>query len=53
LRDLKEEAFYLMYCMNGMTYNDVLSMPVADRKWYIRKLIDQLSREQKEIKKAR
>jgi hypothetical protein len=38
--------------MKGMTYDSILDMPVAERKWYTKRLLKQLKKEMEELKKA-
>lgn len=50
LKDLREEAFALMYCMKGMTYGDIERMPSVDREWYLARLYRQLKKEADDVK---
>ena len=49
---MREEVFALTYCMEGMTYGDVMAMPSRERIWYLRRLHRQLKKEADEMKKA-
>lgn len=44
--------FSLTYCMNGITYGDIMEMVPEERDWYIRRLDKQIKRENEEIKKG-
>lgn len=52
LDDLREEAFALMYCVKGMSYDSIENMLSSDREWYIRRLYKQLQHEDEQMKKA-
>lgn len=49
-RLLREEAFYLVYFIPGMTYGDVLSMRSDEREWWVKRLGEQIKRENKAVK---
>lgn len=49
---MREEIFALTYCMEGMTYGDILGMPTVERVWYLNRLHKQLKKEHDEMKKA-
>jgi hypothetical protein len=50
IETLREEAFALTYCMNGITYADVENMASSERVWFLRRLRDQLRDEAKKSK---
>lgn len=45
-----EEEFWLMEQLH-QGYDDVIAMPVAERKWYFDRLVKQRARENEERKK--
>lgn len=49
-RRLREEAFYLVYFVPGMSYGDVLSMNKVEREWWVNRLGEQIKRENKAVK---
>jgi len=50
---LREQVFALTYCMEGMTYGDVMDMPSVDREWYLNRLHTQMKREADAMKRTR
>jgi hypothetical protein len=50
---LNEEVFALTYCMNGVTYTDVVEkMSSRERVWFLKRLNEQIKMESEEIKKG-
>lgn len=50
-QNIYEQFFYLKY-YGGFSLFESYNLPVALRKWFVEKLIDQLKKESDEIKKA-
>jgi hypothetical protein len=50
LKRLREEAFYLVYFIPGMSYGDVMLMESTEREWWVKRLGEQVKREQKAVK---
>ena len=50
--DLDEEAFTLLYYVNGLTLTEVESMSTSQRWWWLRRLNRQHKLEAKAMKKG-
>lgn len=48
---IREEAFYLMYNIKGICYNDIVEMPPDEREWMVQRLMKQKKAEHKAYKK--
>jgi len=47
-----EEKFFYKYHLNT-TFDECMSLPIHERKWYVQRFIEQKEREESAIKKAR
>lgn len=48
-----QEEFALTYCMKGMTWSDVQNMLTRERVWHLKRLRDQLKKENEALPKPK